>query len=437
MCVAAGCSKSRPWNGDAAVAEELRRRTGLFPLAADVDATGGGLTEVDAVRQALAQNAAFQERLAELGLSRADVIEAGLLPNPDLQVLFPLSGKNTEATLTFPLEFLWLRGRREHGARRASEATTARLVHAGMDLVRDVRLAYADLVLARRRLALLRQAAELRQKVADLAAARVRAGDATPLDELTARVDALSTKQEAARLTYEEVVAEERLRALLGIGLLRSPLDLAAVDGEAADAGSAGDDVPPDELVASAVADRSDAIGASLAVAAARDRARLARSEWLLVSGIVDANENDNGGYEAGPGVKLTLPLLNQNQGAVARAEAELERARRQQRTVRDRIVLDVREAHARLAQAREQLRVFRTELLPAMERAVDLAEKAYQAGETPFVQVLDASRLLLDARVREAQAAADLRKARAELERAVGRRLDLPRPDRTTEQEQ
>jgi cobalt-zinc-cadmium efflux system outer membrane protein len=60
----------------------------------------------------------------------------------------------------------------------------------------------------------------------------------------------------------------------------------------------------------------------------------------------------------------------------------------------------------------------------PALEDVVALAERAYQAGETSLVQVLDASRQLLDARVREAQAATDLRRARAELERSVGRRL-------------
>ena len=42
-----------------------------------------------------------------------------------------------------------------------------------------------------------------------------------------------------------------------------------------------------------------------------------------------------------------------------------------------------------------------------------------------PLVQVLDSSRQLLEARDREAQAAADVRRAWAELERSVGRRLD------------
>lgn len=444
---AAGCSTRRGGHDSGSsrvgarrlVADDVARRTGIdlpsgilggHRTAARPGLPTGVLSEQQAIERALDRNAFFLEQLADLDIAGADVVQAGVIANPDLQVLFPLGPKQAEATLTAPLESLWLRGRRLAAARAASDRSVARLVQVGLDLVRDVRLAYADLGLARRRLALMTEAADLRDRVAELAAARVRAGEAAPLDSVTSRTDAIRARQDAARLVHDANIAEERLRALLGAGADRAPIALATdapSDVAGGDNAWADDDV--DRLVARALDDRADARAAGLAVAAAHDRARLARSEIFIFSGIVDYNQRGGDGAEAGPGIKLAIPLFNQNQGGIARADGELERARRQLDTLRDRIILDVREAHTRVAQARQDLLAWRGQIGPALREAVDLSERAYRAGETPLVQVLDASRQLLDGQIREAQTEADLRRARADLERGVGRRLDLAPP--------
>ena len=429
-----GCAKSQrsPSAARKVVAGDLARRTGLevrltpAKPQADHTAPSGALSEARAVELALAQNAVFQERLTDLNLSWADLVQAGLLPNPDLQVLFPLGPKQAEATLTVPLEFLWLRGQRLALARAASDRSMALLVQAGLDLVRDVRLAYADLALSRRRLALMNEAATLRERVAELAAARVRAGESAPLDSVTARADAVRARQEAARLVHDAAIAEERLRALLGAGANRAPLELVPDDTPDAAPHDAGWTTADVDALLAAAAGRADARAANLAVTAAEDRARLARTELFTFSGVADYNQRGSDGAEAGPGMKLSLPLFNQNQGTTARADAELELARRRRQTLRDRIILEVREAYARVEQARHDLAAWRTQIRPAMEEAVTLSERAYRAGETPLLQVLDANRQLLEAQVREAQVASELRRARAELERSVGRRLDV-----------
>jgi cobalt-zinc-cadmium efflux system outer membrane protein len=421
-----GCSNVPASAGRGTVSAELYDRTG-FELgdpagAGDFSSLNGveSLTEERAVALALLNNAAFQEQLAELGVSRADVIQAGLIANPDAQLLFPVGPKQLEATITAPLEALWLRGRRVEAARRLSEQTAARLTQLALDLVRDVRLAYAELDLEKRRLSLFEESSRLRARVASIASARVRAGDALRLEEVSAQVDAVRAAQEARSLAHAVTLAEERLRAAMGAGGERTPLATMLLP----DASLVDWDV--DALVAGAVAGRPDVRASETGVAAARARAALARYDWLSVSAVADANEHGDHGFEAGPGVKFTLPLFNRNQGNVARADAELVRAERRHRTVVDRVILDVREANVRYAQARDDLRAWRAEILPALAEVVELAGRAYENGDTPLVQVLDANRQLLDGRGREAQLVADLRRARAELERSVGRRLDV-----------
>ena len=70
------------------------------------------------------------------------------------------------------------------------------------------------------------------------------------------------------------------------------------------------------------------------------------------------------------------------------------------------------------------RLRPEDAEILPALETAVKQAEKSFQNGDTNLLLMLEASRRLVEAQIRTAEVTADLRRARAELERSVGRRL-------------
>jgi cobalt-zinc-cadmium efflux system outer membrane protein len=78
----------------------------VFPNGASL---GDGITEDEAVLIAPWNNAAFQALLVELDLARADLIDAGLLPNPELVYFFPVTDKPYKYAMEFPLEALWLR----------------------------------------------------------------------------------------------------------------------------------------------------------------------------------------------------------------------------------------------------------------------------------------------------------------------------------------
>ena len=61
-------------------------------------ATEDGLTEDEAVAVALWNNAAYQELLADLGLSSAQLLDAGLIADPQFSIFFPLGPKQLEFT---------------------------------------------------------------------------------------------------------------------------------------------------------------------------------------------------------------------------------------------------------------------------------------------------------------------------------------------------
>ncbi len=367
---------------------------------------------------ALWNNPAFHEALVDLDLTKADLVQAGLLPNPEFIYFWSAVGKPFKYAIEFPIEALYLRPLRLKATAAENERASARLTQLALDLIRDTRQAFADLQLAHERVSVAQRAVKLREHIAKLAAARLKAGEASELDVSTARVDALQAQQELIRISTEVPVAEERLRNLTGL----SQFTFALVPEKTAFE-------PPtisgvEELVAEAVQTRPDALAADQAALAAEERLRIARLGWVRFLGILDATSGRLTGHEFGPALRMTVPIFNRNQGGIARAEAELDQLTRRRLTVHNQIIQDVRTAFARYHQSRAELELLLRKTRPEVEAAIRRAEAAFEKGNATYLIVLETNRQLIDTLAREAQLFAELRRAWAELERSVGRRL-------------
>ncbi len=421
-----GCQTAPPATDRATVAAHLTHRIGqtlpgqtvrwqiALPPGASLD---DGITDDEAVAIALWNNAAFQELLVDLGLARGDLIQAGLLPNPEFVYFFGVTDKPFKYLFEFPIESIWLRPIRVQSAVKEAERTAARLAQAGLDLMRDVRQAYADVVLAKERVRVAGESVKLRGRIAELAEKRFKAGEISEQEAATARIDALQAEQDATRVAFDVPVLEERLRNLMGMGPYRGPLTL---DPSPAPTRR---DYDANALAQEAMAGRPDALAAAEAVAAAQARLRFAKLGWVRLLGIADATSGKES-HVFGPGLRFTVPLFNRNQGGIARAEAELERAERNQQTVAYQIILDVRRSDLQYRQARVELDVLLGKVRPEVEGNVRRAQAAYQEGNVPIFVVLESTRQLLDNYLREAVLHGDLRRFMAELERSVGKRI-------------
>jgi cobalt-zinc-cadmium efflux system outer membrane protein len=387
----------------------------LIPRGLD---EGHPLTEEHAVAIALWNNATFREALVELDLTRADLVQAGLLPNPEFVYTWPAPDKPFKYLVDFPIEAIWLRPMRVKAMRAENDRAASKLAQLALDLIRDTRQAHSDLRLAAERVRVGEQAVAVRQRIASLAETRLKAGDASELEASTARVDVLRAMQDLTGIRQEVVVAQERLRNLTGLSGFRFPLR--AFD----EPFNGHTEEPVDALVAEAVTARPDLVAVDHAAEAAAERLRIAKLGWVRFLGLLDATSGRNTGHEFGPGLRMTVPIFNRNQGGIARAEAERDQLVRRGQTVHDQIVMDVRTAFARYQQAESELDYLRHKTRPEVESVLKRAEAAYKVGNVTYLLVLESNRQLIETYLREAQLKADLRRAWAELERAVGRRL-------------
>jgi len=405
-------------------ANALRERTGAsarldgavaFSLPEGV-VLDDGLTRDEAVAVALWNNAEFQVAAAGLGFARADLLEAGLITNPVLSLLFPVGPKQLEATLRLPIEILWERPRRIAAARAAGDVVAQRLIQTGLDLAAATKEAHTDLSLAQERARLAAETSTLVQRISNLTATRLAAGDIGELEARAARVDSARAMEDASRTRHDITIAAERLRRRIGLPREVSMPALVVTPGDLDPCGAS------ESLLTEALAARPDVRAAELAIEAAARKLGWERSRVLAITALIDANGKGSQGREIGPGIDVGLPLFNRNQVGKARAAVEIQQATAAYAAARQRAALEVMEASVQYGQAAESQSAWRATVVEPLEANVAAAERSFGNGETSFLFVLENTRRLAEARGRAGELDADLKRARARIERAVGR---------------
>ncbi|HMY17976.1 MAG TPA: TolC family protein, partial [Polyangium sp.] len=343
-----------------------------------------------------------------------------------LSFLLPIGPRQLEATLLLPLSALIQRPFRVNAAKFDVERTARGLVQRGLDVARDARLAWIDAYAAKARIQVREELLRTWQNIAKVARARHEDGETAPLEALAAGADARDAEDQLERAKTDLAITTARLRLVLG--LAESPLG--AGIGTASSAIDERMALNEEALVKLALAARPDVRAAEITTEAAGARIGWEKSRVLVLLGRFDVKPI---GSQGGPpllplpGAQIDLPIFNWNPGGIGRAEAELVMATLRYRQLRQTIATDIHVARLELTQALASLHRFRDEVLPLLERAATIALRSFEAGAESYVVVLEATRRVGEARLRKIDLEAAVRRARAHLDRHVGRRQDAP----------
>lgn len=430
--VLSACSSSPKVFNNSSVGRALEHQTGFSmpassPIQQVVYPEGVSLDNQLDVNQlallALWNNANFKAVLVDIQLAQADLVQAGLLPNPELMYSFATGNKVYKYALELPIEAIWLRPIKLNIAQAEAERVNRVLQQAGLDLIRDVRQAAVELSTLRAQAAMQQHSNELRQEIATLTGKRLQHGDIAETEVLVTEVDASRASQEAQRLHYETQVAEQKLLLLLGLpggtaSLKLSEIQLPACEVQQQDVES---------VIQTALRERPDAAAAQFNVAAAEGKDQLSQYSWLRVLGIADATSGQRRGHELSPAFKFTLPLFNWNQGNRNRASADIEKAQRLQHSLAQQIDSEIRQQFSRLAQSCDMLSAVNQKLQPQAQQAETLALAALDKGDISYLQMLESKKQLIDVALQQAALEATLYKTWAELDRSSGHQLSRP----------
>ena len=396
-----------------------------------------GLALEEALRLALLNNRRLQAQFMTLGIARADLVQAGLLSNPSLSLLFllPSGGgrANVQASLAQSVSDLWQIPAQERVAGGDLEVRLLEVSRFAGVLVADARKAYYDSVASRDAVTLARESSASAARALAAVRTRVREGVASQVEEQLAQSLALSADFDLRRAERENTGAARTLASLLSLSK-----DLADVELVDRLPGPPLETLEREDVVETAVHSRLDLRALDQAIRAADAAVRLERRRAWPEASLSAAGERpeDSGSDLFGPGASITLPIFDQNQAGVQRAvyrRLELER-------IRDALAFeigqDVRAAVDRAILAARAVVFVRDELVPQSERSVALARRAYELGDVTLLTLIEAERAALQARRSELEVRLDAARSWNEVERAAGTPLstDLgrgPRPVR------
>jgi outer membrane protein TolC len=395
------------------IGERLRE-----PLSADA-----------AVQLALQNNRGLQARFARLGVTAAEVDEAGRLPNPGFRFSRLTRGSERELErgwhidlarlLTLPLVRAAEQRRLEVEQQQAAADTLA--------LAADTRRAWVRAVAADKSFAYRRQVLEAAEAGAELARRMQTAGNFNALTRAREQGFETEARLALARAETQRLAARERLVRLLGLedgNALRLPgrlPELPATPRQQAD------------IEAQALAQRLDVQAARLLLeqsARQLDLARATRWVSMLELGTV-RNTSNQQATQRGWEVALELPLFGP--GPLPKAQALAREAAHLAADTAIQARSEAREAYGLYRSAFDIARQHRDELLPLAQRISSEQQLRYNA------MLIGVFELLADARAQAAAVSAaqdavrDFWVAQADLDQALVGRVTPAMPQAAT----
>jgi outer membrane protein TolC len=136
-----------------------------------------------------------------------------------------------------------------------------------------------------------------------------------------------------------------------------------------------------------------------------------------------DIGGTTSSGYQVS--VDLSMPLFSRGQAATALAIAQKSRAEAEAESWRLQIEAGVRAAYTVARIHDEQLRRYQEAAAAIAEPLAAIGRVGYEEGELTILELLDAERQALDARLRVLELAAAARRAAIELDRVTGREMN------------
>lgn len=373
------------------------------------------LTLDEAIRVALAGHPALRAAAQEVDGARAAVQGAKALPSPELVVTPAGTVDDSQLSLFQSLEVNGQSSARVAAARARVSSAEAQWEAARQEIVYGVRTAFYEALAAQQERDVAAQAVELLQKLHEAAQESFEAGDVPQSHVIRTRVELARAGQEL-RLAEGEAAAR---RAALNAAMGRDPTTPFTLQGE-----WPRPETLPDAETARATAERQrPELAAMQAETQAREAetrlARAARRPDVVLEAKRARLTRDGGSI----GVGVTLPFVDwgRRRAEVRQAEAAYQAQQARLEQQRNQVALEVEEALARLQAAAEVARSYENGVLADAGRLAEMTQTGYQEGALTYLEVIDAQRVLVEARRGAIRARSAYANARAALDRAVG----------------
>ncbi|MCP3751268.1 TolC family protein [Pseudomonas sp. SBB6] len=408
------CTLDRPGTGPGRIVLALL----LLALPSLALAQARVLTLDSALQAARDNNPELAAARWGIDIAAGERRQAGVLPNPELSWEVEDTRKGSQTTTVGVSQLFELGGKR--GARldvadRDAQLAALELERQGNALRADVIGAFQAAAQAQEGLQLAEQSLRLSERALQVVQGRVKAGSASPVEATRAQVQLSEVRLEQGRAEQRLTIAYQQLAALTGAPMAQ----FSRVDGGL----GADSSLPSRTLLLDRLEQTADLRLARLQIDQREAALGLARSQRipdLTVSVGSQYSETDRERINV-VGLSVPIPLFDRNQGNVLAAARRADQARDQRNGAELRLRSEVVQALTQWSTAAQEVQTFERSILPSAQQALDAATRGFERGKFAFLDVLDAQRTLVAARLQYLQAQAQSSEARVRLERIFG----------------
>lgn len=344
-----------------------------------------------AVQVALLNNKGLQASFYELGISEADVVQAGRFPNPRFSMLYTKNGGeyNIEQTLTFNIfSLLTIPKMREIERQRFEQTKQATAIEV-LRLANQTRLAYFNAVAATEQVRYSEQVKESAEASAELARRMVKAGNFNKLEQAREQSFYAEAALDYANAKNTQVSAYEALSRLLGVSA-----DEFNLEERLPDLPKSIDDLQPFEKTAfeqrldlKAMKTETEVLAKQLGLT------KTTRFINVLEIGPARVLEGRrSSGYKNGVDISFELPLFDWGGARVARAEAIYMQSVNRTAQMAVNAQSEVREAYSSYRANYDIAKHYRDEIVPLHKKILNENQLRYNGMlVSPFELLADA----------------------------------------------
>ncbi|MBN1818588.1 MAG: TolC family protein [Sedimentisphaerales bacterium] len=432
----AGCSVPAPVSESVLIAMEENPSDEILPTAVGEE-TGdnralsvpptptGSVTLRQALVLALVYNPRFRAQSWQVRIAEARQIQAGLSPNPELEVeVEETGGSGTRRRFEGAETTILLSQVIELGDKRQKRIALATLENQlaqwdyesqRLDVLTEAAQSFIDVLTAQRRLDLMRQVRDSSLEMLAGVTKRVDAGKDSPVEQSKALVShaKIKTQYELA----EKTLHFARLQLASLWNSTKASFDRAEGDFDQVD--PMGDMA----LLLGRLDNNPDLARWTVELEQRRAAIDLeksrARQDIRIGVGLQRFEEEDENAVVFG--FSIPLGISDRNQSARLEAVYALAQARQQQQAVLASVREQLIEAYQKASEEYTLIRSLEEEVLPHARSAFEASRIGYEEGKFDYLNVLDSQRTCLEAQLERMEAQASYHKARIQIERLLG----------------
>ena len=344
-----------------------------------------------AVQVALLNNKDLQASFYQLGISEADVVQAGRLPNPKFTMLYARNNGDykIEQSLTFNIISLITMPKMQEIERNNFEKTKQAVALNVINLAFETRQAYFNAVAANERLNYSAQVKESAEASAELASRMVKAGNWNALEQATEQNFYAEAMLDYANAKNKQTSSREALSRLLAV-----PEDQFNLEKRLPDLPKSIDKLQTYEQ--SAFEQRLDLKAMRLETEVLAKQLGLTKTTRFInvleigPARVLEGKRSDP--YKKGVDISFELPLFDWGGAKVAKAEATYMQAVNRTAQLAINAQSEIREAYSRYQTNYEVAKHYRDEIVPLRKKLLQENQLRYNGMLiSPFELFADA----------------------------------------------